>query len=155
MLYKRTVYANAIIILTFSTIWLHLLLQILAITYLLFQRMSLTQRKKLQAPKKHFTLVPKNLKLWHYASWIYTAGYILQVLIMQKSYIWVSWNVFLKYNYGHLVTNCWFCCKNFSTFNAFPRSLGKSIYWNLNFEIYFQFVSTRFLLKTSKNKTSI
>ena len=53
----------------------------------MFQRMLLTQQKKLQALKKPFTFVPRNLKLWHYASRIYTAGYILEVLITQKSYI--------------------------------------------------------------------
>ena len=59
-------------------------------------------------------------------------------------------NVLLKYNYAHLVTNCWFGCWNFSTFDAFACSLGKPIQWNLNFEIYFEFVSTFFIRNFQK-----
>ena len=133
-----------------STVWLNLLLKIHTIMYLLFQVISLTQRNKLQAPKKLFTLIPKNLKLWHYAWWIYTAGYILQLLITLRNYFWLLQNVLLKYNYAHLVTNCWFGCWNFSTFDAFACSLGKPIHWNLNFEIYFEFVSTFFIRNFQK-----
>ena len=106
--------------------------------------------EEVASTKKPFTFIRKNLKLWHYASWIYTAGYILQLLITRRNYFWILQNVLLKYNYAHLVTNCWFGCWNFSTFDAFACSLGKPIYWSLDFEIFFEFVSTFFIRNFKK-----
>ena len=151
MWYKRTVYANAIAILTFSTVWLNLLCRYTHSPHISPVPTDINgTAEEVASTVKTFYSCSKEFETLALASWIYTAGYILQVLITRKSYIWALWNVLLKYNYAHLVTNCWFCCWNFSTFDAFPRSLGKPIYWNLNFEIYFQFVSAFFIKNFQK-----
>ena len=104
--------------------------------------------------KKTFYLVPKNMKFWRYVSWIYTAGYILQVLKRERVTYEYCGTVLLKYNYGHLVIDG-FIAEISPLSPPFLPSLEKSIYWNLNFEIYSQFSSTSFSLKNSKNKINI